>query len=1851
MVKGEKNTMGTTTAWHMGQTLKRGKVRESHMEQLILDPPPENADDDIKAAFTELLMPENPSQQIGAVDKLLCASVKSEESAQVVTNILLACLLQLPSKAQLRIKISKFVSSIAVEYPKEYEETALEVICCALSNTENPLGIMQAIKLVVEDASSIFSVQGERSERKLVTGGQDLMKPLLSKIHPLVLQGILSCITQLWYSHKETQSSIEASQVLQEMQRLIKNSTAYLQKYCSKDNIGNYESCKLLEHGLIIMKHQCCPLDLRINCGQMVAIIHNYCNEDGLNSLVQNVICEDGHYVALPPLAQLAVINGILCVSQGKELYTNNKCNNMYLGLEILEAILSPVFQSNDGSMAITTIRMFQHWTLRTLEAIKSSSFSSDLRSSLHPSSTVMSRVFEYLWLSWDHFLDSVKHATKESFQNLIKIHNEVSPEGSIAHYTEMCKTLLLQSSSRKYKLSAVSCLVPDVGCQTLLNYEPQLPRLLLTSLKDSSMASHAAELLEALFTVHIREVSQAKWQDVWLPVFINFFSQEMQTFGYELLFKKLLLTSPESLDIVVETLSESCDKLEMEKLCLLIMCVKIGRQSTYWQKKCQEKNVQHSDVLWKFILPYKTVMFCLKHIHESVQLSALSLLCESPKSTEIPEKEEMDLILDYFHYNTTNQSPSYRQHLVKCTKNLFLRIKEATRILNKSRNSNDNLMHNLYCLREFCKDLFSMMIQNLFIGANTARRGTSLIVLELFNEILYKDCGTCIGIDEMIHSHMYADTLLYVLNDSYESNKIIALKLLLAIPKDKLHSQDEKKLECLINAACDLASSSRPPDTVTASYVLKYLLNEPIAVKILSSKFSTDLQSQEPLEVFLKFLLQSLQSEVTVAQESLLKAAAYGPMYGLLLCIRTLLGNIPKDQFDKNHCVWKSIVKELLAVCYEVSELVASVVRNSSPEGHLPMDLEPESVGSLKAVLQASISNQQIGNDIQLSVDSKPDELLKAQAVSAQMLLLCAWRSVKEISLILGDLVQNYPLYPDHVSLLTVEDVKIIGQYFLMQLSETKHRGAFEQSYIGFNRICEQLWQCNEEQLYSLPDEWLREVLYAIQNDNDDRLCATRRSAGVPFIVQGILSSEPSVRGAVSLKNTMTTLLKLAAEHQYKGTDARIHAFNILRALYRDSRLGDLIVPYAPAGIKAAINGYKSDSWAERNSASLLFSSLITRMFGVKKTQDDLSRKNSMSALVFFRRYPDLYDFLKNELKNGACGVKEGKLVPALFPLLLLLARLSPSPIEGRNTTLSMSAFTSAVIQCISSSIFQLRNLASHALISLVTPDNVLDVINQLCSKASLTDQNGLHGSLLCLIKLLKYFHDSIIKNNESDSVVKSVAGISWSATESNPCLITRACAVELFTFLIRRKCSFMNLHAFNEVNNSSFMLVTCNSQGSHHQPWSALCKRAASKYLIHFSQAKKPDMFELVCKLLSNSDYEVRLTCLNYVETLDDLPVPVFLKLFDQVQGREQHKECLIQMFKILNKFVSCVVYEQFDANWEEGVRILGYCVERAGEEACIELLTEIICFTSSLVVFFLSKDSVSFFGTSVYGWLALVKSFSGSENDVEARIQVARGISNILPFLHSHQSISGEARLNVYEILITLLQDDSDVVRNVVATGCTKHLEHNELQGTIQPTRVLEAVCDIIAHFHTPEALTVLLKLILKEDAPEGFGLTQDDDRVFDKGEMNGYREVRTVAQACVKSLAKALDSWSDSVHPPTFIKQEVIAYLCLSLEDQSQNDIKNDVLSLGTFMNMLSDDINHVYNFISLENKALYGIKNVDTWLVKLGCRAALWKVLRVHCCIESPLVRLVFLNLNKSAMKGTYITEIINNLSV
>ena len=173
---------------------------------------------------------------------------------------------------------------------------------------------------------------------------------------------------------------------------------------------------------------------------------------------------------------------------------------------------------------------------------------------------------------------------------------------------------------------------------------------------------------------------------------------------------------------------------------------------------------------------------------------------------------------------------------------------------------------------------------------------------------------------------------------------------------------------------------------------------------------------------------------------------------------------------------------------------------------------------------------------------------------------------------------------------------------------------------------------------------------------------------------------------------DTISQLLVLASSVE-ADAENRVHACNILRALYRDTRLGDSVAAFVEGGLRVAIQGFEAADWAERNAATLLFSALVTRIFGVKREKDALSSKNCLTGKVFFQRYPSLHGFLLEKLKESTpetgallpptASAGTLQLYPALYPILLILSRIFPSPSDAVNNPFQLAAFVGPVAVC----------------------------------------------------------------------------------------------------------------------------------------------------------------------------------------------------------------------------------------------------------------------------------------------------------------------------------------------------------------------------------------------------------------------------------------------------------------------------------------------------------------------------------------------------------------------------------------
>lgn len=78
------------------------------------------------------------------------------------------------------------------------------------------------------------------------------------------------------------------------------------------------------------------------------------------------------------------------------------------------------------------------------------------------------------------------------------------------------------------------------------------------------------------------------------------------------------------------------------------------------------------------------------------------------------------------------------------------------------------------------------------------------------------------------------------------------------------------------------------------------------------------------------------------------------------------------------------------------------------------------------------------------------------------------------------------------------------IAAIFIHQLTEARHRGAFEMAHMGFSKLCHALWSSPVATRSKMPKTWVEDLLESLQSSSIAQLLTvTRRSAGLPFFVQ----------------------------------------------------------------------------------------------------------------------------------------------------------------------------------------------------------------------------------------------------------------------------------------------------------------------------------------------------------------------------------------------------------------------------------------------------------------------------------------------------------------------------------------------------------------------------------------------------------------------------------------------------------------------------------------------------------------------------------------------------------------------------
>uniref|UniRef100_A0A2K6B374 tRNA (32-2'-O)-methyltransferase regulator THADA n=1 Tax=Macaca nemestrina TaxID=9545 RepID=A0A2K6B374_MACNE len=1488
--------------------------------------------------------------------------------------------------------------------------------------------------------------------------------------------------------------------------------------------------------------------------------------------------------------------------------------------------------QIKEPTLEMFLSRIMASWTNSAIQVLESSSPS--LRDSLNGNSSIVGRLLEYVYTHWEHPLDALRHQTKIMFKNLLQMHR-LTVEGAVLvpdpFFVKLTESLLRLEWHIKGKYMCLGCLVECIGIEYILAIDKTIPSQILEVMGDQSLVPYASDLLETMFKNHKShlksQTAESSWIDQWHETWVSPLlfilcegNLDQKSYVIDYYLPKLLSYSPESLQYMVKILQTSIDaKTGQEQsfpslgscnsrgaLGALMACLRIARAHGH---------LQSATDTWENLVSGARIKQGLIHQHCQVRIDTLGLLCESNRSTEIVSMEEMQWIQFFITYNLNSQSPGVRQQICSLLKKLFCRIQESSQVLykleqNKSKHEPEKELTkqhpsvSLQQYKNFMSSICNSLFEALFPGSSYSTRFSALTILGSIAEVFHVPEGRIYTVYQLNHDIDVGrfQALMECFTSTFEDVKMLAFDLLMKLSKTAVHFQDSEKLQGLFQAALALSTSTKPYDCVTASYLLNFLIWQDALPSSLSAYLTQQVacgDGDRPATVVerntlmvIKCLMENLEEEVYQAENSLLQAAASFPMYGRVHCIT---GALQKLSLNSLQLVseWRPVVEKLLLMSYRLSTVVSPVIQSSSPEGLIPMDTDSESASRLQMILneiqprdtndyfnQAKILKEHDSFDmkdlnasvvnIDISTEIKGKEV-KTCDVTAQMVLVCCWRSMKEVALLLGTLCQLLPMQPVPESsdgLLTVEQVKEIGDYFKQHLLQSRHRGAFELAYTGFVKLTEVLNRCPNVSLQKLPEQWLWSVLEEIKcSDPSSKLCATRRSAGIPFYIQALLASEPKKGKMDLLKITMKELISLAGPtDDLQSTVPQVHALNILRALFRDTRLGENIIPYVADGAKAAILGFTSPVWAVRNSSTLLFSALITRIFGVKRAKDELSKTNRMTGREFFSRFPELYPFLLKQLETVANAVdSRGQ----AWWLMLIIPALWEARVGG-----TLEA------RCGHSPVYHSREMAARALVPFVMIDHIPNTIRTLLATLpSCTDQcfrqNHIHGTLLQVFHLLQAYSDSKHRTNSdfqhelTDITVCTKAKL-WLAKRQNPCLVTRAVYIDilfLLTCCLNKSVKdnqpvLESLGFWEEVRGiiSGSELITgfpCAFKAPGLPQYLESLTRltiAAVWAAAAKSGERERDVPISFSQLLESAFPEVRsLTLeallekfLSAASGLGEKGLPPLLcnmgEKFLLLAMKENHPECFCKILKILH----CMDPGEWLPQTEHCVHLtpkefLIWTMDVASNErseiqsVALRLASKVISHHMQTCV-----ENRELIAAELKQWVQLVILSCEDHLPTESRLAVVEVLTSTAPLFltNPHPILELQDTLALWKCVLTLLQSEEQAVRDAATeTVTTAMSQENTCQSTefafcqvdasIALALALAVLCDLLQQWNQlAPGLPILLGWLLGDGDDLVVCVESmhqvEDDYLFEKAEVNFWAETLIFVKYLCKHL---------------------------------------------------------------------------------------------------------------------------------
>ncbi|KAG6004881.1 hypothetical protein E4U21_000657 [Claviceps maximensis] len=466
-------------------------------------------------------------------------------------------------------------------------------------------------------------------------------------------------------------------------------------------------------------------------------------------------------------------------------------------------------------------------------------------------------------------------------------------------------------------------------------------------------------------------------------------------------------------------------------------------------------------------------------------------------------------------------------------------------------------------------------------------------------------------------------------------------------------------------------------------------------------------LDSGEERLRMLSRMIQELSLKTSMAEKDLGQAVVDSPLHGdfASLChtwqVVSEIKLSPSEVDDA-----RRLQLDIVSCCERAWMAVRDILCDDSPEGHLPPELE------------------------------------EMDGLDTKDLLSYSFRAVHESSNLMRIIILTINNRDTEGRIVPSKEVfERIGNLTFTQLASLRHRGAFTTVSATFATCCQQTKHLRfEETETPLLQVWYNGTLEAIYS----QASTTRRSAGIPSMITGILAANASYP---TFDQVMDILMTIAAkEARVSETDGsnlpQVHAYNCLKDIFKNSlltSLGNRSESYLPQCLELAAKGLRSEVWAIRNCGLIFLRSLIDNLFGTHESKTTIEAGwDGRANRIHYHRYPNLPAVLKNLLQSGhkvfnqsSASSAGSAAAESVFPALDIIRRAGPPDLLRDEIQVDVAVY-------LSSPVWHVRDMAARTLCSCLLHKRWLEVIRQTFDTAmadgSRNNQNHVHGILLTL-------------------------------------------------------------------------------------------------------------------------------------------------------------------------------------------------------------------------------------------------------------------------------------------------------------------------------------------------------------------------------------------------------------------------------------------------------------------------------------------------------------------------------------